>query len=606
MQNKRGQVTIFIIIAIVLVAVVASFFLFRNFFLKEAIVPQEFKPVYNSMLSCIKEEALVGINIVESQAGYLELPELESGSPYMPFSSQLNFLGNNVPYWYYVSGNNIEREQVPTKSEMESQLGDFIDAQSNKCNFEEYYLEGFQVEMGEPSTKVNINSDKLEISMKRDVTIRKGEDVVSIKNHKVSVDSSLGRLYNSAKKIYEYQQENLVLEEYGLDVLRLYAPVDGTELSCAPKTWNGQEIFNNLGEAIEANTLFLKTEGEDYFSIDVPVQEEVRFLNSKNWPRRLEVNPSQGNFLIAEPVGNQQGLGILGFCYVPYHFVYSLRYPVLVQVIDGDEIFQFPIAVLIEGNNPRKPLGDSVVSSSQSEICSYKNTLMKINVYDSEVKPINASVSYECLGESCYIGETSSGTLEEKFPQCAGGNILVSAPGFSKKKTSFSVINEGNLDIFLDKEYPLQIDLKLDGNSDANQALISFSSENNVKTVVYPEVKTVELSQGDYDVQVYVYADSSINIPGTTTQQCVNVPSGIGGALGLTQEKCFDVTIPEQIVSNALVGGGKEVYYFSEAELKQSKTLEIFASKLPVPSTIEQLNNNYLLLEDKGLGISLN
>jgi rod shape-determining protein MreC len=30
----------------------------------------------------------------------------EASSEYMPFSSQLDFLGNPVPYWYYISGNN--------------------------------------------------------------------------------------------------------------------------------------------------------------------------------------------------------------------------------------------------------------------------------------------------------------------------------------------------------------------------------------------------------------------------------------------------------------------------------------------------------------------
>ena len=42
-------------------------------------------------------------------------------------------------------------------------------------------------------------------------------------------------------------------------------------------------------------------------------------------------------FHMAEPVGNQEGMGMLGFCYVAYHFVYDLAYPVLVQVYYEDE-----------------------------------------------------------------------------------------------------------------------------------------------------------------------------------------------------------------------------------------------------------------------------
>ena len=45
----------------------------------------------------------------------------------MPFSSQLNFLGDFIPYWYYVSGNNIQKEQMPSKNDMEEQLEEFIE-----------------------------------------------------------------------------------------------------------------------------------------------------------------------------------------------------------------------------------------------------------------------------------------------------------------------------------------------------------------------------------------------------------------------------------------------------------------------------------------------
>ena len=39
-------------------------------------------------------------------------------------------------------------------------------------------------------------------------------------------------------------------------------------------------------------------------------------MNSRYWPYAFEVSPTQGDILIANPVGNQEGLGILGFCYV--------------------------------------------------------------------------------------------------------------------------------------------------------------------------------------------------------------------------------------------------------------------------------------------------
>lgn len=137
------------------------------------------------------------------------------------------------------------------------------------------------------------------------------------------------------------------------------------------------------------------------------------------------------------------------------------------------------------------------------------------------------------------------------------------------------------------------------------EAIISFISDKSSKIAVYPEQKTIELSEGQYEIQVYIYKNSSLKLGATTKEQCVEVPqSGFGGLLGLTREKCFDIEIPEQIISNALSGGGKETYYILESELQSSNVIEISASSLPLPESIEDLQDNYLLFEDKDLGVS--
>ncbi|MCK5043909.1 hypothetical protein KAR52_02820, partial [Candidatus Pacearchaeota archaeon] len=323
-DSRRGQITIFIIIAIILVAIVISFFIFRESFIITKI-PASIEPVRTTFLACLEEDALVGIDILGSQAGYISLPEFESGSAYMPFSSQLDFLGNQIPYWYYVSGNNVQKEQVPSKKDMETQLGEFVESQIRECVFDKYYEQGFEINQGEPKAEVIIKDNGVEINLNLNLDVTKAEDTALIKNHKVSIKSKLGTLYDSARKIYEHEQKNLFLENYAIDTLRLYAPVDGVELSCSPMVWSADEVFDDLEEAIEANTLALKTKGgsyslnkkeNKYFIEDISVDSEVRFINSRNWPNTFEVAPSEENVLMAKPVGNQQGLGILGFCYV--------------------------------------------------------------------------------------------------------------------------------------------------------------------------------------------------------------------------------------------------------------------------------------------------
>ena len=61
--------------------------------------------------------------------------------------------------------------------------------------------------------------------------------------------------------------------------------------------------------------------------------------------------------------------------------------------------------------------------------------------------------------------------------------------------------------------------------------------------------------------------------------------------------------MPEQIISNALAGGGKENYYILESELANNQFIEINAEDLETPDSIEQLQENYIIFEDKGLGV---
>ena len=117
-SSKKAQTTLFIIIAVIVVAAVAVFLVVRGG-IETGNVPSSLAPAYNNLLYCLEEDTEVGIDLLEMNGGYIKLPEFEPGSSYMPFSSQLNFLGDNIPYWYYVSGNNVQKEQVPTKKEME-------------------------------------------------------------------------------------------------------------------------------------------------------------------------------------------------------------------------------------------------------------------------------------------------------------------------------------------------------------------------------------------------------------------------------------------------------------------------------------------------------
>ena len=116
------------------------------------------------------------------------------------------------------------------------------------------------------SVKTIISNNKISVSLSHKMTITKGEDTFTITNHKAEANSRLGELYNSAMNIYDYEMKNSFLENYSIDILYTYAPVEGTLLNCSPVVWSPYDVVNKLKNALNANIGMLKVNG-DYYSL---------------------------------------------------------------------------------------------------------------------------------------------------------------------------------------------------------------------------------------------------------------------------------------------------------------------------------------------------
>lgn len=72
---KRGQVTIFVIVAILIVAVIALFFVFRGKLSIGSGVNLEEQEMHSVIESCVLESLVDGVKLIGLQGGYLEVPE---------------------------------------------------------------------------------------------------------------------------------------------------------------------------------------------------------------------------------------------------------------------------------------------------------------------------------------------------------------------------------------------------------------------------------------------------------------------------------------------------------------------------------------------------
>jgi len=628
--SRRSQITIFVIIAIVLILGIGLYFVIKPD--RPVNTNPQFDLVYNYYLSCISTAGKTGASILGQQGGYIELPDFEPGSEYSPFSSQLEFLGINIPYWYYVSGNGVKKEQIPTTTEMETQLAKYIGEEIDNCDFSEFRNSGINVSLGKPSISTTIEKNKIVIYVKQKLTLSDNNTTAVLENHNYELNSNLGNLYRLSKSIYGYENQNLFLENYAKDVLYIYAPVTGTNLSCSPIIWSPYNVFDKLKRALEANIQLIKLKGNyytlqdsnrGYFVVDPGFDLEdnqVNFMYSQDWTSRFEVWPTKGDIMMANPVGTQEGLGIMGFCYVPYKFVYDAYFPVLIQVFskDGQEFFQFPVGIVINKNNPREP-ADGTSEEMTETICDKANTNISVYTYGENLEPVEAYVEFKCFNDKCSLGDTkienstNESSLNAAVPTCANGLLIVNSPGYKEKKQLISTNEESSADVVLSKESTLNLQIYVDNVLTNDLSILSISeitpdtnSSEFINSGAYPYTKEVKLASGYYTFDLKVYKQGSLTLPETTSKQCVNVPkSGVLGLFGLEEEKCYDVNIPSQTVTNVVSAGGSMQNYFTSDMLESAKVMKIYATSIKLPININELQASYDNIDTKNIDIKL-
>ncbi len=614
--GKRGQVTIFVIVALVVVGFIVLFFVFRDNLFGDKISP-EFAPIYALYSQCIKEETDNGVRLLESQGGRIDVGEVSPGNDYNPFSSHLFFLGVPIPYWFGVSGNNIVIENVPSVSDMEKEIEAFVAERLNECDFSSFSERGFFIERSEPDVDVSIEDSQIAVKVDAPLSTFIEDRSARKSRHDVVVQSKLKNLYDAAVDVYSAEKNYVFLENYAIDVLQSYAPVDGVEVQCAPKIWKTPDVVKEIKDGLAANIGAVRFAGQfsredevddKYFTVDSTVDEPVQLLYlPEQFPSKIEVTPASQALMIAEPVGTQEGLGVMGFCYVPYHFVYDVSFPVLVQVGDGLEMFTFPMAVIIDNNLPRNAVLEDIVDEEDVDVCAFAEGDVTVQTYDTQLNPVSAEITYNCFDSFCSLGKTAlsgeNAVLNAKIPICVNGQLIAHAEGYADSKIIFSSNSETLGEIILEREHLIDVELRMAGQVVRNMtAVVHFTGEDGYSaSAVMPDSTKVSLKEGLYDVSVFVYGNSNVVIPATRKTECFEVSrGGIAGIFGSTKEECVNVEIPAVNIDYALRGGGKTTSYILETELDSGK-VTIDVSELPRPTSLEQLQYNYEVFDTLGV-----
>ncbi len=185
---KKGQVTAFIIVGIVILIV-----LFLIFYLKGGIkVKTRFlmddKDAINKLVEdCIDEEARRALDIIGKQGGSL-----------VPLKYRL-YNGNNVAYLCY---NIIDDERCMNRvlrlEDIERELNRYLEGRLNQC----INLEGFNVvSRGKLIVKSTIARDNVLVVVDYPIVFEKKDKRISIDRFSKSINIALGKLFDTSLDI---------------------------------------------------------------------------------------------------------------------------------------------------------------------------------------------------------------------------------------------------------------------------------------------------------------------------------------------------------------------------------------------------------------------
>ncbi len=412
--SRKGQVTIFIIIGIVILFAFAGILYVTKTSTSDlvrdqgdvliATVPQEFQSIQTYTENCISQIATQGLIILGQQGGYI-YPEVEGAySAADPTNSDGLVLEDlKIPYWRYNSKPNSDlqisysslkpqlRSRDGSGVSVEDQLGQFVDEELNKClkNYASFEQQGFQITADEAAkqTTTRVLDKGVSFLLEMNVQAQKGTAKTEMDKFYVVIPLNLEHYYDLASQITEAEKNYTFMESQAMSLIETFSsldtnklpPTDAVTFDLAPtKFWQASDAKQHLKQILNSYVPMLQFYGshnlqfyqypqgelsglfqKDYENMIIPLKGaedvEVRF-NYFNWEPYVNVNDNEG---IVQPQSLFVQRWFFAFGMQRYSTTYDLSYPVMVSIDDplafDGKGYQFNIALESNIRNNRAP-----------------------------------------------------------------------------------------------------------------------------------------------------------------------------------------------------------------------------------------------------------
>ncbi len=251
LMNKKftkGQISIFVIVAVILVLGIILFFSLNSDSINFFSADKSSYKVKKFVESCVELESNEGMNQIGIHGGWLYHKDMiftDRSKPdiYNKNARGLNFLEKiEMPYWFYYDDANDEfKFQIPEydtnyEYSLKNQLKRYVDENLDKnClegfkAFEEIYVVNYDV--NEIETKVIFDEDNLRVDvyLPLEIVEENTQTVEYVDTFSIKGDNKLWVPYHLARDITIAQSKNSFIEKRVMSFVDLYSDADTRDL----------------------------------------------------------------------------------------------------------------------------------------------------------------------------------------------------------------------------------------------------------------------------------------------------------------------------------------------------------------------------------------
>lgn len=234
-KSKRSQVTFFIIAAIVIIALIILFILFRN-----SISIPGFKPsmpsIQDDLSTCTKKAVSDAVNIMLPQGGYIQ-PELFK-----------MYKDNKISYLCYTQSYYLPciNQQPKYIEHLSAEIKKYIQPKIEDCFYkieQDYRDKQYTVDSSQATFTVNLFPKQIRVDIDKKIEISKNDENKKYDKFSAKVDSPIYDLGVIANEIVNQESKFCYFEYLGFSILYPQFSVEKIDLNSDSKIYNIKDKY---------------------------------------------------------------------------------------------------------------------------------------------------------------------------------------------------------------------------------------------------------------------------------------------------------------------------------------------------------------------------